>query len=565
MASLSKVASKKINHILTTLALALCLCACGEEDRINTPTPAVNLRPDSVFINGAHVASGAAIGNLPLAPVSVRIKFNAAVNVDSMNKSYIYFSGRAEQNYTYAGDSKDATVLHITTEAALASSFERWQLHISEGRYLGGKVKMSYECTLIADAKAEPVFPQISNDSLLTLVQHQTFKYFWDYAHPASGLARERSNSGNTVTAGGSGFGFMAILIGIKRGFITRQEGLERFTKIVDFLSASTTEKFHGAFPHWMNGQTGKAIAFSANDNGGDLVETAFLMQGLLAVNEYFKNGTSTEEIALCAGIQTLWKNVEWDWYRQGGQNVLYWHWSPDKGWAMNMKIQGWNECLIAYVLAAASPTHSVPKEVYDQGWARNGNMRNGNEYHGVTLPLGGAYGGPMFFAHYSFLGLNPAKISDRYADYWGQNVAHARINHSYCAANPKGYVGYSAECWGLTASDIPNGYAAGSPTNDRGTIAPTASLSSFPYTPEESLAALRFFYYKIGDKLWKEYGFKDAFSLTQGWYASDFLAIDQGPIVVMIENYRTGFVWDLFMQNADVQSGLTKLGFTIK
>lgn len=453
--------TRKISYLLVVAALTLCSCACSKTDDIDNPTPGpvASLRADSVFVNGTYVTSGASITNLPLSPVSVRIKFNAAINVDSMNTAYVYFNGRAAQNYTYTGDSKDATVLNITTNVALASSFETWKFNIAEGRYLGGKVKSSYTCTLSAREKTDPVFPEISNDSLMTLVQHQTFKYFWDYAHPTSGLARERLNSGNTVTTGGSGFGFMAILVGIERGFITRQEGLDRFTKIVNFLT-NKADKFHGAYSHWLNGETGKAQAFSTNDNGGDLVETSFLIQGLLAVKEYFKNGVSAEEIALCSNIQTLWENVEWDWYRQGDQNVLYWHWSPDKGWAMNMKIQGWNEGLITYVLAAASPTHSIPKTVYDQGWARNGNMRNGRQYYNITLPLGENLGGPMFFAHYSFLGLNPNKISDQYANYWEQNVAHAKSTTATAWQIPKdiwviaNHAGGSAQA--IFPTDIP-------------------------------------------------------------------------------------------------------------
>jgi hypothetical protein len=407
-----------------------------------------------------------------------------------------------------------------------------------------------------------PVFDRISDDSLLTLVQQRTFNYFWDFAHPTSGLARERSSSGDMVTSGGSGFGLMALIAGIERGFITREEGLAHFAKVVDFLRL-TAEKFHGAFPHWLNGHTGAAVSFSPNDNGGDLVETAFLMQGLLTARQYF-NGANTAETDLRSHITQLWENVEWDWYRRNGQQVLYWHWSPDKEWVMNHKIVGWDECLIVYVLAAASPSHSIPKTVYDEGWARNGAIRNGKTYYGHTLPLGTDYGGPLFFAHYSFLGLDPRHLSDQYADYWQQNTRHALINYHYCVENPKQHAGYSANCWGLTASDIPNGYTASSPTNDGGTIAPTAALASMPYTPEESMRALHFFYYTLGEKLWAQYGFKDAFNLSKKWYAADHLAIDQGPIVVMIENHRTGLLWNLFMADPDIQAGLSKLELTM-
>jgi hypothetical protein len=226
------------------------------------------------------------------------------------------------------------------------------------------------------------------------------------------------------------------------------------------------------------------------------------------------------------------------------------------------MQINGWNEALITYVLAASSTTHAIPKSVYDNGWAQNGAMKNGNSYFNIQLPLGPAYGGPLFFAHYSFLGINPTGLTDQYANYQTQNTNHALINFNYCKANPKGYYGYSDNCWGLTASDINGGYTASSPTNDVGVIAPTAAISSLPYTPTQSMQALRFFYYKLGDKIWGQYGFTDAFSLNDAWFADSYLAIDQGPIIVMIENYRSGLLWNLFMSCPEVKTGMKNLGF---
>jgi hypothetical protein len=392
-------------------------------------------------------------------------------------------------------------------------------------------------------------------------VQRQTFKYFWEFGHPVSGMARERSTSGNIVTTGGTGFGVMAMIVAVEREFITRTLATERIQQIVSFLKNNCT-RYHGAFAHWMNGQTGETHPFSQKDNGADLVETALLMQGLLTARQYFSEATPAET-QLRKDITELWEAVDWNWFRRDGQNVLYWHWSPDYGWEMNHPVRGWDECLIVYVLAASSPTHAVPKAVYDEGWARNGGMKNGTAYYGYTLPLGSSYGGPLFFAHYSFLGLNPKGLSDAYADYWEQNRHHTLINMNYCIENPLRHKGYSAYCWGLTASDGDQGYSAHSPTNDRGVIAPTAALSSMPYTPEESMRALHFFYYKLGDKIWKEYGFTDAFNPTAGWYANQFIAIDQGPIIVMIENYRTGLLWNLFMSCTEIQAGLSKLGFT--
>ncbi|WP_343701292.1 glucoamylase family protein [Chitinophaga sp.] len=402
--------------------------------------------------------------------------------------------------------------------------------------------------------------PQLGDSALLTLVQQKTFDYFWSFAHPVSGLAPERTATPNVVTIGGSGFGVMAILVGIERGFITREKGLERMLKIVNFLSKA--EHYHGIWAHWLDGTTGKTVPFSRKDDGGDLVESAFMFQGLLAVRQYFDRDVPKER-ELRNKINNLWRDAEWDWYTRDGQDVLYWHWSPNNGWAMNHQVRGWNECLIAYVLGASSPTYPISPRVYHRGWTVSNHFLNGREYLGIKLPLGFDYGGPLFFTHYSFLGLDPRGLKDRYADYWEQNRNHTLINRQYCINNPKKYKGYGADCWGLTASDNHQGYSAHSPTNDLGVITPTAALSAFPYTPEYSMQALKYFYNKVGNKLWGKYGFYDAFNETVNWYDHQYLAIDQGPIVVMIENYRSGLLWRLFMSCPEVRQGLRSLGFT--
>ncbi|GGF37353.1 glucoamylase family protein [Echinicola rosea] len=436
-----------------------------------------------------------------------------------------------------------------------------YTLKISDGLYgANGEQFAGISREFYTEIDDTPKFPSLSEEALLTKVQEQTFRYFWDFAHPTSGLSRERNTSGNTVTTGGSGFGLMTIIVGVERGFITRKEAVARWTKIVDFLA--TADRFHGAWPHWMNGETGNTIPFSTKDNGGDLVETAFMIQGLLTVRAYLDNH-NTAENELIDKITALWEAVEWDWYTKDGSNMLYWHWSPDYNWEMNLPVRGYNESLIVYVLAAASPTHSIDKSVYETGWARNGEIKNGNSYYQQTLPLGNDLGGPLFFAHYSFLGLDPRNLTDQYANYWEQNQAHSRINQAYCVQNPKGFIGYGENIWGLTASDNHNGYSAHSPTNDLGVITPTAALSSFPYTPEKSMQALQYFYYILGDRLWGEYGFYDAFNLTESWYADSYLAIDQGPIILMIENHRTGLLWEVFMKDQEVQNGLDRLGFS--
>lgn len=410
-----------------------------------------------------------------------------------------------------------------------------------------------------------------SGDSLFTLVQKNTFQYFWDGAEPVSGLARERfhedgyypQDDKNVVTSGGGGFGVMAILVGIERGFITRDEGRKRLEKITHFLE--TADRFHGAWPHWWNGETGKVKPFSKRDNGGDLVETSFMAQGLLCVRQYFKDGNSAEK-QLAGRVDRLWRGIDFNWYRNG-KNVLYWHWSPDNQWQMNFPVTGYNECLIMYVLAASSPTHGVPAEVYHEGWAENGKIVSPSEKFGYKLQLrhhGAPNGGPLFWAHYSYLGLDPRGLKDRYADYWQETQNQALINYGWCVANPNKFKGYGPDSWGLTSSYSVKGYSGHAPAENRdlGVIAPTAALSSMPYTPEQSKRAMRHWYYDMKDKVWGRYGFYDAFSETDNWYPKHYLAIDQGPIVVMMENHRTGLLWNLFMSAPEIKMGLKKLGF---
>ncbi len=400
----------------------------------------------------------------------------------------------------------------------------------------------------------------MTDEQLLDMVQRYTFRYFWDYAHPISGLARERFDSGDLVTIGGSGFGILAVLVGVERGWITRQQGLDRLIQIASFLQFA--QRFHGAFPHWMSGSTGQVIPFSPYDDGADLVETAFLMQGLLAARQYFDRDDA-QEAGLRTAINSLWRGVEWSWFRRGNGPVLYWHWSPNFGWQMNFPLRGFNEAQLVYLLAAASPTHAVPGTLYQTGWAAAADYCTPAIYYGYPIFTGSNGGGPLFFAHYSYLGFDPRRWRDACCNYFVRNRNHALIQWEYTKANPKKHVGYSAECWGLTACDAPNGYSAFSIANDQGTIAPTAALASMPYTPEQSLAALRFFYRQLGERLWGICGFYDAFNLGQNWFAASYLAIDQGPIVAMIENYRTGLLWRLFMSSPEIEPALQACGFT--
>ncbi|GAA3730615.1 glucoamylase family protein [Flavobacterium ginsengisoli] len=415
----------------------------------------------------------------------------------------------------------------------------------------------------------------LTDEQLLDAVQKQTFKYFWDYAEPNSGLARERyhpdgvypENDSNIVTTGGSGFGLMALVAGIDRGYVSKEEGVKRLDKIADFLAKA--DRFHGAWSHWIDGNTGKVKPFGTKDNGGDLVETSFLVSGFITVREYLKTGNEKEK-AVAAKYDALWKGVDWQWYTNQ-KNVLYWHWSPSYAWEMNFPLQGYNECLITYVMAASSPTHTIDAKAYHEGWARSGGIVSSKTKYNIPLILkhNGAeeFGGPLFWAHYSYVGLDPNQLTDKYANYWDLNVNQTKINYEYCVQNPNKNAGYGPEYWGLTASYSRNpdgsiGYNAHMPSNDQGVISPTAAISSIVYTPKESMAVIRNLYENHKDETWGDAGFYDALSLGNKWVAKRYLAIDQGPEVVMIENYRTGLLWKLFMNAPEVKQGLTKLGF---
>lgn len=406
-----------------------------------------------------------------------------------------------------------------------------------------------------------PAGRALSDQALFDLVQERTFRWFWERADPGSGMAPDRTTAPPGIVAvGGTGFAVMALLVGAERGFVTREAALGRVSLIVATLERA--ERHHGVYPHWLDARSGATVPFSPMDDGGDLVETALLVQGLIAARHYFA-GDTAEERELRGRIDAIWHGVEWDWYKAPDDDVLLWHWSPNHGFAMNHAIRGWNECLITYVLAAASPTHPIHPALYHDGWTNSPTFRNGQTAYGVELPLGPPLGGPLFFAHYSFLGLDPRGLADGYADYLEQNRRHVALHMAYCRANPKRCRGYGAACWGLTACDNFEGYSAHAPDNDLCVVAPTAALASFPYAPEAAMRAMRHYYFHLGDRIWSEWGFTDAFSEARDWYSKDHLAIDQGPIVIMMENHRSGLLWRLFMQAPEVKVGLDRLGFS--
>jgi exo beta-1,2-glucooligosaccharide sophorohydrolase (non-reducing end) len=430
--------------------------------------------------------------------------------------------------------------------------------------------------TLPVSAETRP----LTDDELLSMLEEECFRYYWEQgSHPVSGMALESlPGDGRIVATGASGFGIMAIVVGMERGFITRAEGVERLERITSFLEKA--QRYHGVWPHFMDGATGRSVpVFGMFDDGGDLVETAYLLEGLLTARQYLSDEVARER-EVRAGITRLWQTVEWDWYaHQPGTDALIWHWSPQWSWRLDHRLTGFNETMIAYLLGMASPTHTIPADDYYTGWASQSpaaaryriewsgtsdgdQYDNGHTYEGIKLAVGVGDGGPLFFTQYSFMGPDPHQIRDRYTDYFDNNRDIALIDYRYCQQNPGQYKGYGPGSWGLTASLDPFGYSAHAPnpSADNGTIAPTGALGSFPYTPSESMAALKYFYRTLGDRLWGVYGPTDAFNLSHNWFSPMYLGLDQASMVVMVENQRTGLIWKTFMSNPEIGPMLRRI-----
>ncbi|HUO14214.1 MAG TPA: glucoamylase family protein [Verrucomicrobiae bacterium] len=421
---------------------------------------------------------------------------------------------------------------------------------------------------------------EFTDDELLTMLQEACFRYYWDGADPYSGMTRENIPGDDRIVAtGASGFGIMALVVGVDRGFISRTQGVARLTKIVNFLEHA--DRYHGVWSHFMNGKTGKTMpVFGMFDNGGDLVETSFLMEGLLTARQYF-HGSNVPEQDLYRGITKLWESVEWDWYRDEPQSdFLYWHWSSEWAWQIHHPLVGFNEVMITYILSMSSQTHGVPVEMYYSGWAGQSEAAvhyragwsgsvdgdhygNDHTYYGIKLDVGVGTGGPLFFTHYSFMGFDPHQMHDRFtSSYFENNRSMALINRAYCIADPKHFAGYGENAWGLTASDGPQGYVPHAPddANDTGTLTLTGALASFPYTPEASMMAFKHYYRDLGAELWDVYGPRDAFNPGEDWVSPIYMGLNQAPIAAMIENYRTGLLWKNFMSNPEIEVMLKKL-----
>lgn len=415
---------------------------------------------------------------------------------------------------------------------------------------------------------------------LLTQVQEASFRYFYHYRHPVSGLAREKTpycraasisdltpryighvrDIRRLCTTGATGMGMFNLVVGVERGFITRDEGARWALQMLRFLSEKA-ERFHGAFSHWLNGDTGKTRKFAGKeDNGADTVETAFLASGFIVLREYFTADTPAER-EIRALSDSLWKSIEWKWFTRTGEQgaPLYWHWSPDYAWAKNHRVRGFNEAAILYILAVGSPTHAIHPDSYHKSWRHPGYGNERTEFD-VPMVLGRGLGPPIFWTHYSYLGLDPRKISYKGTSYFEHFKRFCEVQVRYAQSKAGEFEGYGP-LWGLTSSMGPNGYQGHRPGDkDDGTITPTAALSSMPYAPKYGVFCLKTMYTKYGGTIWKDFGFTDAFNLSEDWVADSILGIDAGPIAPMIENFRTGICWKTFMRAPEIRYALKKL-----
>jgi hypothetical protein len=418
----------------------------------------------------------------------------------------------------------------------------------------------------VASASSTP----FEREGFLTEVQEAGFRYFYNYAYPGSHLPREGIKAKDSwdptaMSAVSTGMYFFNIVVGIERGFITREQGAAHAKVLLDFLNGPT-ERFYGAFPHWIDGKTGKVRPFSSKDNGADMVETAIIAQGLIFAREYF-DGYSVVENSIRQTSDSLWKAIEWDKFIQNpgtDEQVMIWHWTPEHGFS-DLPIVGFNEAEICYILGVGSPTFPIAPEVYWDGWvAKNPEYYNPRTVEGlngpIELKLTWDYGIPMFVMHYSYLGLDPRSVPLQDGNLFDEFTRLTLANHDYAKLNADKFKGYD-KYWGLTASLDPNGYRAHHPIHDdNGTISPTGALCSMPYLPKQVIDMMCELYLEKGDTLWGPFGFYDAFNPTLDWVADGYIGIDVGPIAPMIENYRSGKLWYTFMQAPEVHEAIEKI-----
>jgi hypothetical protein len=416
-------------------------------------------------------------------------------------------------------------------------------------------------------------------------LKRRTFNYFWVEADPVTGLIEDRVPNRQFSSIAATGFGLSAYIIGVENGYVSRAEAAEKVLRLLRFLwnapqdsAMSGIAGYKGYYYHFLDMRTGHRY----KDVELSTIDTGLLMAGILSVMEYF-NGDEVVEEEIRSLADALFLRVEWDFFLNGTP-ALSMGWFPDRGF-LDAEWVGYNEAMVMLVMALGSPTHPIPEICWEK-WT-------------ATYDWGGYYGyehvnfGPLFGHHYSHMYLDFRGIYDDYMmekgiDYFENSRRATYGNRAYCLDNPLGFKDYSDTIWGLTACDGPGylekmidgrmvtfeGYSARGAAlvhaRDDGTLAPTAAGGSIPFAPEICLPALRAMYNRYGDKLYGEYGFLDSFNPTftfgqgneEGWFDVDYLGIDQGAILIMLENYQSGLIWDLMKKNKYIRTGLGNAGF---
>jgi hypothetical protein len=401
----------------------------------------------------------------------------------------------------------------------------------------------------------------LDDEAFLDLVQRTAFDYFWYETNPANGLIKDRSSDPSLSSIAAVGFGLSALTVGIDRGWISREAGRARVLTTLTFLWNSPhgpepdATGYKGFYYHFLDMQTGRRDG----DSELSTIDTALLLGGVLHVQQYFDQADATED-QIRALADAIYRRVEWPWMQVRAPKVCH-GWTPERGFLL-YDWGGYNEAMILYLLALGSPTFPIHPEAW-AAWTSSYAWETHYGHAFVVFP-------PLFGHQYSHVWVDFRDIQDPYMrdkglDYFENSRRATLANRAYAIANPHGWADYGENVWGLTASDIPSSYRArGAPPgeSDDGTITPTAVGGSLVFTPRESLAALRYMYTTYRTRLWGPYGFKDAFNPSIKWFASDYLGIDQGPFVLMLENYRTGRIWNVLMPHAAIQRGLKRAGF---
>lgn len=415
--------------------------------------------------------------------------------------------------------------------------------------------------TLLGTAPARA----LTTPALLDTLQYTSFQYFWNEANPANGLIRDRSTSGSPASIASTGFGLSAICIGVDHGWVTREAARQR---VLTTLNTFWTKPqgsgqtgyigYKGLYYHFLDMTTATRTWTCEVST----IDSALLFAGMLDARQYFA-GADSVETRIRALADSIYLRADWNFFRNLNPGILM-GWKAGTGFAGFGQWIGYNEAMILYFLALGSPTHPVPTTAWS-AWTSGYDWLTAYGYSFVTCP-------PLFTHQYSHCWIDFRTIQDAYMTSHGmtyfENSRRATLaQRNYCIANPGGWTGYGTNLWGLTASDGPFGYqAAGAPPaqNDNGTIAPTAAAGSIPFAPDECIPVLHNLYDTYKAQLWGPYGFRDAFNLTYNWWGTDYIGIDQGPVIMMIENYLNGRTWDRLRQNQYLQNGLQRAGFNV-